>query len=147
MCQEAGTLTGFPGFATYEWYSIQSGAEILEAITTTNTWTGPTVAGDYFLKAFLPGAICPNISNVVTLVGKECVDLELEKSIINIPTPLTLGSQVTYEIEVCNIGDPALGLKFDATNVEISDELPGAVTYVNHTPVSLYTSPSPRDRG
>ena len=142
LCQEAGTLTGLSGFESYEWYSIQSGAEILEFIGTTNTWNGPTVAGDYFLKAFLPGAICPSVSNVVTLDGKECVDLELEKNIINIPSPVVIGSQITYEIEVCNIADDALGLKFDATNVEISDELPGAVTYVQHTQTTGNYSPT-----
>ena len=142
LCQEAGTLTGQPGFASYEWYSIQSGAEILEALTTTNTWNGPTEAGDYFLKAYLPGAICPNVSNVVTLEGKECVDLELTKEITNIPTPVVLGSQITYEITVCNIADEDLGLKFDATNVEVSDELPGAVTYVQHTQTSGNYSPT-----
>ena len=142
LCQEAGVLTGAAGFSSYEWYSIQSGAEILEFIGTSNTWNGPTEPGDYFLKAYLGGAICPNISNVVTLVGKECVDLELTKEIINIPTPLVLGSQVTYQIQVCNIQDEDLGLKYDATNVEISDELPGAITYVQHTQTSGNYSPT-----
>jgi uncharacterized repeat protein (TIGR01451 family) len=142
LCQKAGTLTGPAGFSSYEWYSIQSGAEILEFIGTTNTWNGPTEPGDYFLKGYLGGALCPNVSNVVTLEGKECVDLELEKTITNIPTPVILGSQITYEIEVCNIADEDLGLKFDATNVEISDELPGAVTYVQHTQTSGNYSPT-----
>ena len=59
---ENGTVTAPTGYVTYEWYSLQSGFEILEAVTTTNVWNGPSVGGDYFLKAFLGGVLCPTLS-------------------------------------------------------------------------------------
>ncbi len=142
LCYELGTLEAPAGFDSYEWYSIQSGVEIKEQVTTTNTWNGPAVAGDYFVKAYSEKDLCPFVSEVYTLTTKECVDLELTKGIVNIPSPLTIGSQVTYEIVVCNIQDDSLGLKFDATNVQVSDELPGTVTYVQHIQSSGNYSPT-----
>ena len=107
------------------------------------------------------------------IMQDECIDLELSKNVINAPEPLLIGSLITYEIVVCNIADANLMPGHDAFDVQVTDQLPGGVSYVSHTQTTgnysptqnewditvlengtcdpllidclLYTSPSPRD--
>ena len=136
-----GTLTSDSGYTTYEWYRIISGFEIIQASTSTPSWTGPLAEGKYIVKGFNPIG-CPSVSDTLCLNTKECHDLEVTKTAINIPDPFILGSPITYEIEVCNINDPSIGMIFDATNVQLSDQLPGGVTYVSHTQTTGNYSPT-----
>ena len=137
---QTGTLESDTGFDTYEWYSLQSGFEILEQVTTTNTWTGPTQPGDYFVKAYNSADLCPFVSGIHTITIKDCVDLEVSKNIVNVPSPLRRGDTITYEITVCNRMDP--NLVFDATNVELTDNLPAGVTFVSNSQTTgTYAAP------
>ena len=139
---ETNTFTADAGFDYYEWYLLNGGFEIIQASTPTEVWTGPTEPGNYIVKGFRSTDLCPSISDTITILQDDCVDLELEKSIVNIPTPFTLNSQVTYQLVVCNINDPSLPMGFDETNVQVSDQLPGGISYVSHTQTSGSYSPT-----
>lgn len=139
---DSATLTSDPGYDLYTWYLIlPNGAPLIVGTTTTPSYDA-LVGGQYYVEGTNPGQVCPTQSGLFEVTAIECVDLELTKSITNIPTPLSIGSQVTYEIEVCNINDPARGMTFDATGVQVFDNLPGAVTYVGHTQTTGTYSPS-----
>ena len=139
---ETNTLSADAGFDYYEWFLLDGGFEIIKASTPTEVWTGPTEPGNYIVKGFRSTDLCPSISDPITIIQDDCVDLELEKSIVNIPTPFTLNSQVTYQLVVCNINDPDLPTGFDETNVQVSDQLPGGITYVSHTQTNGNYSPT-----
>ncbi len=133
---DPATLFTDAGYDSYEWYLLEGGFEILHAATPTNTWTGPTEEGDYIVKGYRAGDLCPAISNVWTIRNDECVDVELEKTICNLDADATLGDTITYCIEVCNIYDPSKNLIFPVTSVEVADIWPTNLTYLNYTATS-----------
>ncbi len=136
-----GTAYATPGFDTYEWFRILGGFEIIQASTSVPEWTGPLKEGKYIVKGFSSTQQCPSVSDTLCLSTKPCHDLEFTKTVVNLPDPFTLGSAVTYELVVCNVYDSDVGLIFDATDVQIVDQLPGGVTYLSHTHTNGSYSP------
>ncbi len=128
-----GTLTTDAGFDYYEWYLLTAGLEVIQASTTTPEWNGPTSTGDYLVKGFRYTDDCPSISGAHTITAIPCVDIELEKSIVDMPYPAQLGDIVTYEIEVCNVLDPDLGLVHSQDNVVVEENLPAGLTYTGNS--------------
>jgi len=127
---EPATLTTDAGYDSYEWYLLNGGFEILSGATLTNTWTGPTVEGDYIVKGNRAGDLCPAISGIWTIRKEECVDVELNKTVCNLNPKATLGDTITYCVEVCNILDPSKGLIYPVTSVEVEDVWPINATYL-----------------
>jgi len=127
---EPATLTTDAGYDSYEWYLLRGGFEIISGATLTNSWTGPTVEGDYIVKGYRPGDLCPAISGIWTIRNDECVDVELTKTVCNLDPKATLGDTITYCVEVCNILDPDKGLTYSVTSVEVADYWPTNSTYL-----------------
>ncbi len=142
---ETNTLNTNPGYDYYEWYLLNGGFEIIKASTPTEEWTGPIEPGKYIVKGFRSTDLCPSASDTIMIMQDECIDLELEKNVVNIPTPFIIGSQITYELVVCNKADPALDPGYDAFDVQVADQLPGGVTYVSHTQTTGNYSPTQND--
>lgn len=74
-----------------------------------------------FLSAASPGATPPLGSNCAQLA-----DLSVSKA--DSPDPVTLGEPLTYTVTLLNQGPDS------ATDVTLTDELPGSVTFVSATP-------------
>ena len=129
---EPANLTSDAGFDVYEWYLLDGGFEIIQAVTTTPAWTGPTVAGDYIVKAYRSADLCPSISPVWTVTAKGCVDLELEKEICDIDPVVHLGDSMTYCITVCNRLNPDSGLIYTVNDLEVGDVFPANLTYLGY---------------
>ena len=141
---EPATLFTDAGYDSYEWFLLDGGFEIISGATLTNTWTGPTVEGDYIVKGYRAGDLCPAISGIWTIRNDECVDLELDKTICGLDAQATLGDTLSYCIEICNVLDPSKGLTFPVSNVEIGDVWPTNLTYLNYTTTSgFYTHSLP----
>ncbi len=133
---DPATLFTDAGYDSYEWYLLDGGFEILYGATLTNTWTGPTVEGNYIVKGYRAGDLCPAVSGVWTIQNDECVDVELEKTICDLDIDATLGDTITYCIEVCNVLDPSKNLIFPVTSVEVVDRWPTNMTYLNNSATS-----------
>jgi len=70
---------------------------------------------------------------LLTVVPLECVDLEIDKTICNIPNIPTIGDTMSYCIEICNVRDPNIGLQYDAHDVKVGDTWPPQLSYVDYT--------------
>jgi uncharacterized repeat protein (TIGR01451 family) len=81
----------------------------------------PNIAGD---QATVPvGMVKDAPGNCVTVPGAPVVDLEIVKT--DSPDPVSVGRRITYAIRVTNRGPAA------ATNVVVTDPLPGLVGFVS----------------
>ena len=139
---EPANLTSDAGFDVYEWYLLDGGFEIIQAVTTTPAWSGPTVAGDYIVKAYRSADLCPSISPVWTVTSKGCVDLELEKEICDIDPIIHLGDSMTYCITICNRLNPDSGLIYTVNDLEVVDVFPANLTYLGYSATEGTYGPS-----
>ena len=132
---QPATISTNPGFNNYEWYKIGGTFEIIQAVTgMNNSWTGPFSPGQYLAKGYVsaPDA-CPAVSPLWTVVDEECLDIEVTKTICNIPIIPELGDTVTYCIEICNINSVTDGLIYTAENLIVEDTWPNGVTFLGYT--------------
>jgi len=68
-------LTTDAGFDKYEWYILEGGFEIIQAVTTTNFWAGPNKGGLYIVKGFKTGVLCPSVSPTELIPDVKCPSL------------------------------------------------------------------------
>lgn len=68
-----------------------------------------------------------------TLEIVECVDIALEKNLVNLPTPVNLGDIIQFELVVTNQSS------VEATNVSVVDLLPACLEYAGDGTVSTGT--------
>ena len=85
------------------------------------------------MKGYQNGVLCPAVSGEWEVNVLECVDIELEKTICNVLTSPGIGDTISFCIEVCNIGDPSLGLISDVDNLIVEDSWPPDVAFIDYT--------------
>ena len=143
---KAITLTSDPGFDYYEWYQILPGdLQAIKGLTFTESFTSVLAPGDYIVKAYDNDAMCPSVSGIWTIGVKECVDLELEKTICEIDNTPNIDDKIKYCIKVCNRLEPDSGLVYTANDIIVGDALPAQVMFTGNymvTGTGSYTAPA-----
>ena len=120
--------------ATGDWTigALASGANQTLSIVATVTGTTP-VTNTAFVKAEVQPDPVPGNNSASVIVTGQSADIAITKTVDN-ATP-NLGSQVTFTVTAHNLGPSP------ATGVQVTDLLPGSLTYVTSTPAAPTYTP------